>query len=201
MFSPTCQQSVSKQVLGSRGRKKIYHALRWMAGQKQYWLVCGSSTMSSHVGSIPLATSLMFLFPPTPLLTEISLCIKCSVMGWERIHIFCQFWFYLVISQIESCFPRKPPPVSLKAGRPCLTYTFLVSPEICYYLLASSHFEQTQEKPVWSWAALSDQVGLASLYPFPQLARFNSSLDATIHTVEKLCAKWKSMISLNYRLQ
>lgn len=115
MFTPICQQSVSKQVLGSRGRKKIYHVLRWMAGREQYWLVCGSSSMSSHVGSIPSSTaSLMFLFPPTPLLTEISLCIKRSVMGWETIHVSCQFWFYLVISQIESCFPRKPPPVSLK---------------------------------------------------------------------------------------
>ena len=165
MFSPICQQSISKQVLGSRERKSIYHALRWMAGQQQYWLACGSSSMSCHVGSIPSATaSLMLLFPPSPLLTEISLCIQCSVMGWVRFHISCQCWVYLVISQRESYFPRKPPRELEILCRTCLTNTFLVSPETCYYLLASSRFEQTQERPESSGAALSKQLWPACLH-------------------------------------
>lgn len=41
MFSPICQQSISTQVLGSR-EKSFYHALRWMVGQRQCWLACGS---------------------------------------------------------------------------------------------------------------------------------------------------------------
>lgn len=103
MFSPICHQSMSKQVFGSRENKSTYHALRWTVGQKQYWLAYGSSSMSCHVGSIPSATaSLMFLFPPSPLLTEISLCIQCSVKGWVRFHISCQCWVYLFISQKKA---------------------------------------------------------------------------------------------------
>lgn len=149
MFSPICQQSISKQVLGSRERKSIYHALRWMAGQKQYWLACGSSSMSCHVGSIPLATaSLMLLFPPSPLLTEISLCIQCSVMGWARFHVSCQYWVYLVISQRESYFPRKPLHMSLKfsaeLASPILSLSHQKSVIICLLLHTSNRLRRSQ---------------------------------------------------------
>lgn len=135
-------------------------------GQKQYWLAYGSSSMSCHVGSIPSATaSLMFLFPLSPLLTEISLCIQCSVKGWVRFHISCQCWVYLFISLKKKLLPKETSPRELEIFcRTCLTSTFLVSPEICYYLLAFSHFEQTQEKPESSGSALSKQLWPACLH-------------------------------------
>jgi len=135
MFSSVCQQSIRKHILGSRERKSIHHALRWMAGREQYWLAWGSSSTSCHVGSIPSATaSLMLLFHPSALLTEISLCIQCSVTGWVRFHICCQCWVYVVISQRESYFPRKPPNMSLNSLQdlpcqyfPCLTKNLFLS--------------------------------------------------------------------------
>lgn len=167
IFSPICQQSISKQVLGSRERKSIYHILRWKVGQKQYWLACGSSSMSCHVGSIPSATaSLMHLFPPSPLLTEISLCIQCSVMGWVRFHISCQCWVYLVISQRESYFPRKPPHVSFKffaeLASPILSLSHQKSVIICLLPHTLSRLRRSQRAAGLSSPNSSGQLAFIS---------------------------------------
>lgn len=195
MFSPICQQSFSTQVPGSRERKSFYHALRWMAGQRQCWSACGSGSMSRHAGAIPPATAtLMLLFPPCLLLTEISFCIQCSAVEQVRFHVS---WQYLVMSQRDSYFPRKPPHVSLK----CIAE--LASPILCLCHQESVIiflFPHTLSRLRRSQKA----VGLPSPSSPGQLASlacFNNTLDALSHTVEKFCEKWKSMISLNYGLQ
>lgn len=162
MFSPICQQSISTQVLGSREKKSFYQALRWMDGGTEAMLAWGSGSMSCHVGATPsAAATLVPLVPPCLLLTEISLCIQCSAVEQVRFHIS---WQCLVISQRESCFPRKPHHVILKCFcRTCLIDTLHVSPQICDYILVSSHFEQAQEQPESSGAALSKQPWPACL--------------------------------------
>lgn len=138
-------------------------------GQKQYWLAYGSSSMSCHVGSIPSATaSLMFLFPLSPLLTEISLCIQCSVKGWVRFHISCQCWVYLFISQKKSYFPRKPPHVSLKffaeLASPVLSLSHQKSVIICLLSHTLSRLRRSQKA-----------VGLPSPSSSGQLASISSA--------------------------
>lgn len=158
--------------------------------------------MSCHVGSIPSATaSLMFLFPLSPLLTEISLCIQCSVKGWVRFHISCQCWVYLFISLKKKATSQGNLPTWAwnflqnlpHQYFPCLTRNLLLS--ACFLTLWADSGEARKQ-----WVCPL-QAALASLPPFPQLAHFNNSLDTPICTVEKFCEKWKSMISLNYGLQ
>lgn len=162
MFSPICQQSISSQVLGSREKKSflpgsevdggVEAMLVWLR-QWQYVMSCWSCSFSNLDAS---------LVPPCLLLNEISLCIQCSAVQQVRFHIS---WQYLLMSQRESHFPRKPRHVIMKcfAGFASLIFCFLVSPDICDYTLVTSQFEQTQEKPESSGAALSKQLWPACL--------------------------------------
>lgn len=191
MFSPICQQSISTQVLGSREEKSFYQALRWWWGRSSAgWLeaveIC-HVTLELLLQQQP-PWCLLFL----PAFYWLKFLFAYNAVLWSRWDSTSPDNIWL--SPKRKLLSKKTSPCDPEMlCRACLADTLLVSPEICDCILVC--FEQTQEKPGSSGAALSSPGQFASL------TCFNNTLDAPVHTVEKFCEKWKSMISLNYGLQ
>lgn len=160
MFSLICQWSISTQVLGSREKKRLLPGSEVDGGaeamlvdlrQWQFVMSCWSYSFSNLDASCSCLPSTGWNF---------SLHTK-QLYGAGEIPHLLTISGYLPKRKLLS---KETSPRDLEMlCRTCLTDTLLVSPEIYDYILVSSQFEQTQEKPESSGAALSKQPWPACL--------------------------------------
>lgn len=135
-------------------------------------------------------------FPPSPLLTKISFCIQCSIMGgWDSTYPANAGFIWISLKE-KTTFQENLLVWAWNSVQNfphwyflCLTRNLLLS--ACILMLWADSGEAREQ-----WGCHL-QASLASLPLFLHVAHFNNILVAPIHILEKFCEKWKSMINLN----